>query len=81
MQEKQLINTFRSVDNLQQKYIELYEKSIVQAELLDKQQQELDEKDVLIDKLQAQLNEKEYSRKVMATAAKKRKQMTEKKIE
>ena len=38
-------------------------------------------KDVLIDKLQAQLNEKEYSRKVMATAAKKRKQMTEKKIE
>jgi len=81
MQEKQLINTFRSVDTLQQKYIELYEKSIVQAELLDKQQQELDEKDVLIDKLQAQLNEKEYSRKVMATAAKKRKQMTEKKIE
>ena len=48
---------------------------------MDKQQQELDEKDVLIDKLQAQLNEKEYSRKVMATAAKKRKQMTEKKIE
>ena len=81
MQEKQLINTFRSVDTLQQKYIELYEKSMVQAELLDKQQQELDEKDVLIDKLQAQLNEKEYSRKVMATAAKKRKQMTEKKIE